>query len=171
MNAQDVILGARVAHLRELKTEVEKLKAENLRLKDENAALASHFDLALVAANDLRNLPDGGRLVIVDGWNRILGADKTDRDRPSLERRWRDYLAEHPLDSVWIVYDGPVMNSFIPSPRLRVSYTGGTGAHRADRLIVDFVRMATWLGLGRKVKVETSDKDFLRTLKSLAPHL
>ena len=46
VSAQDIILGSRVAHLRELKTELEKLKAENARLHDENQSLKNHFDLA-----------------------------------------------------------------------------------------------------------------------------
>ncbi|MBQ8126642.1 MAG: hypothetical protein IJ173_12340, partial [Kiritimatiellae bacterium] len=69
MNAQDVILSSKVLHLRELKGEVERLKAECQRLRNESAALKEHFDLALVAAQDLRALPDGGAFVVVDGWN------------------------------------------------------------------------------------------------------
>ena len=80
MSAQDIILGSRVAHLRELKTELEKLKAENARLHDENQSLKNHFDLALIAAEDLRGLSPEGKLVIIDGWNQILGAQKVARN-------------------------------------------------------------------------------------------
>ena len=50
MNAQDVILGSRVAHLRELKTEISRLKSENDALRTENEELKNHFDLAVLAA-------------------------------------------------------------------------------------------------------------------------
>ncbi len=57
MSAQDLILGARVAHVRELKAELAQEKAANAALRDENAALKAHFDFALLAAQDLRDLP------------------------------------------------------------------------------------------------------------------
>ena len=61
MSAQDVILGSRVAHVRELKTEIEKLKAENARLHDENESLNAHFAQALLAAAPrLEVSPEGG---------------------------------------------------------------------------------------------------------------
>lgn len=62
MSAQDVILGARVAHIGELKREIERLKAENAALKAEKESLGAHFDLALIAAEDLRSLAEGGKL-------------------------------------------------------------------------------------------------------------
>lgn len=46
MGSQDVILGARVAHVRELKTELAKVNSEVQRLRGENAALLAHFDMA-----------------------------------------------------------------------------------------------------------------------------
>lgn len=166
MSAQDVILGARVAHVRELKSEVERLKSENARLRDENSALLAHFELALVAAQDLRALPPGGRLVLVDGWNRILGAGKIAANPADLVAKMRARLVEDPDDFVWIVFDGPKEN-VVNEPRLRVSYTGGTGPHRADRFIVDFVRMARYLGLHDRVSVETDDKDFLSRIRRI----
>ena len=44
--------------------------------------------------------------------------------------------------------------------RLRVSYTGGTGAHRADRLVCDYLRMRRYGGQKGRVVVVTNDKDF-----------
>lgn len=166
MGAQDVILGARVAHLRELKTEIEKLKADNARLRDENVALAHHFDLALLAAADLRTLPDGGKLVILDGWNLILGAQKEAHSPDKLIAQAQAHLAAHPADRVWIVFDGP-KESVRNEERLRVSYTGGTGAHRADRFIIDFIRMARYRGDLSRIEVRTHDKDFRKALDRL----
>lgn len=169
MSAQDVILGARVAHLRELKAEVERLKADNARLRDDNAALAHHFDLALLAAEDLRTLPPEGRLVILDGWNLILGAQKEAHSPDELIAQAKAHLAAHPADRVWIVFDGPKENAF-NEDRLRVSYTGGTGAHRADQFIVDFIRMARFRGDLSRLEVRTHDKDFQKEVSRLVRH-
>ena len=81
MSAQDLILGARVAHVRELQTALAQEKAANAALRDENAALKAHFDFALLAAEDLKGLKPGERLELWDGWNLVLGAQKEARDR------------------------------------------------------------------------------------------
>ena len=159
MSAQDVIMGSRVAHVRELRAEIEKLKAENAALRDERDSLKAHFDLALLAATDLRS---GEPLEIWDGWNLILGAKKEARDRADLIAR-----AQASGRRVWIVFDGHDENVHLPGANVRVSYTGGTGEHRADKFIVDFVRMAKYLGLADKVSVRTNDKDFLKTVQRL----
>ena len=159
MSAQDIIMGSRVAHVRELKTEIEKLKAENAALRDERDSLKAHFDLALLAAMDLRN---GEPLEIWDGWNLILGAQKEARDRADLIARARASGRR-----IWIVFDGHDENVQLLGTNVRVSYTGGTGEHRADKFIVDFVRMAKYLGLAAGVSVRTNDKDFLKTVQRL----
>ena len=166
MGSQEVIFGARVAHLRELKTALEKANAEIQRLRGENAALLAHFDVALAAAVDLRSLPEGGRMVVVDGWNQVLGAGRSAHDREGLEALWRGYLESHPLDSVWIVYDGSREGSRCEG-RLRTSYTGGEGQQRADRFICDFARMAMWLGEAAKVEVRTDDKKLAKSVARL----
>ena len=156
MSAQDVIMGSRVAHVRELKAEIEKLRAENAALRDERDSLKAHFDLALLAAMDLRK---GEALEVWDGWNLILGAKKEAKDRAELMAQ-----AQASGRRVWIVFDGPDENVHLLGANVRVSYTGGAGAHRADKLIVDFVRMAAYLGLADKVTVRTNDKDFRKAV-------
>lgn len=163
MSAQDLILGARVAHVRELKTEVAKLKTELAALRAEKESLEAHFAVALIAA---RELEEAGRLELWDGWNLILGATKAAGDRAALEHQAREKLIAEPTLKIWIVYDGP--NERVRNDgRLRVSYTGGTGPHRADRFIVDFVRMAVYLGFGEKISVRTNDKDFRACVERL----
>jgi len=157
MNAQELIMGSRVAKVRELKTRIEKLTEENRRLRAEYDSLKSHFDLALQAAMELKD----GELEIWDGWNLILGAKKEARDRADLIAQ-----AEATGKRVWIVLDGSE-ESVRFSGRVCVSYTGGTGAHRADKLICDFVRMAVYLGLADRVKVRTNDKDFAAEVQRL----
>ena len=159
MSAQDVILGARAAHVRELRAEVERLKAENAALREASASLRAHFDLALLAAADLR---DGGELEVWDGWNLILGSAKEARGRDELVAR-----AQASGRRVWIVFDGPDEAVRRVDARVRVSYTGGTGEQRADRLICDFVRMAAFLGLADRVTVRTHDKALLAQIRRL----
>lgn len=163
MSAQDLILGARVAHLKELKTEIAKLKAENTSLKSEHEALQAHFALALIAAEDLKGKT---YLELWDGWNLILGATKSAKDREELFAQAREKLKTNADLKIWIVFDGP-HEHVVAEDRLRISYTGGTGEHRADRLIVDFVRMAVYLGLADKLSVRTNDKDFIRQINRL----
>ena len=157
MDAQAVMLGSRVAHLRELKTEVEKLKHENAELRKENAELKAHLDFAILAAADLAV----GELEIWDGWNLILGAKKEARDREDLIGQ-----AKASGKRVWIVFDGHEVSSRTEG-NVRITYTGGTGEHRADKFICDFLRMARFRGDISKIKVWTNDKDFLREVKRL----
>lgn len=168
MNAQDVILGSRVAHVRELRAEVGRLREENRRLREANAELESHFDLALTAAEDLRRLSADGRLVLVDGWNLILGADREARDRDELLAQAKSHVAERPQDIVWIVLDGPKAGTSVDG-RVRVTYTGGKGPHRADRFICDFLRMARFRGDASRIEVCTHDKDFRKEVARLVP--
>ena len=166
MNAQDMIEAARLVRVRELQTALTKAAAENLRLKTENEMLFAHFDLAILAANDLAALPPDGRLVIVDGWNMILGANKVAKDRAELVAQAKAHVAEHPSDFVWIVLDGPRASSSVDG-RVRVSYTGGVGAHRADKFICDFLKMARFRGDIRRIEVRTDDKDFKKEVRSI----
>ena len=165
-SAQNLLMDSRLMHVRELRTEVDRLKADCARLRDENAMLSEHFDLALVAAQDLRDLPTGARQIVIDGWNLILGADREAGSSEQLLEQARAHLAAHPDDRVWIVFDGPREN-VVNEARLRVSYTGGSGAHRADRFIYAYLRMARWLGLADRVEVKTHDRDFKRTVARL----
>jgi len=180
VTAQDMIAAARLTRVRELQTQLAKAAAENARLAAENAELTAHLDLALLAAEDLRTLPAGGRFVIVDGWNVILVARKRGeahdfraRHPADLVAEAKGYLAAHPLDFVWIVFDGPRENSKmvgadVPGrPRLRISYTGGIGAHRADRFICDFLRMAKFRGSLECICVASHDKDFGKEVRRL----
>ena len=158
MSAQDIILGSRVAHVRELKAEVESLKAENAALRDERDSLKAHFDLALLAAMDLKG---DEPLEIWDGWNLILGAKKEAKDRADLIAQ-----AKASGKRVWIVLDGHDENVTLDG-NVRISYTGGQGEHRADKFIIDFVRMAAYLGLAGGLTVRTNDKDFRKAVQRL----
>ena len=158
MNAQDIIRSAQLTHVRELQTALTKAAAENTALHNELDSLKAHFDMALLAAMDLKG---GEALDIWDGWNLILGAQKEAKDRADLVAQ-----AKASGKRVWIVLDGHDENVVLDG-RVRVSYTGGEGEHRADKFIVDFVRMAKYLGLADRVSVRTHDKDFLAKLRKI----
>ena len=49
-----------------------------------------------------------------------------------------------------------------------MTYTGGTGPHRADRLILDYAHAARILGLDTsRIMVDTADKALAKKLASL----
>ena len=158
MNAQDIIWSSQLTRVRELQTALGKAAAENAALHNELDSLKAHFDMALLAAMDLKG---GEALEIWDGWNLILGAQKEAKDRADLVAQ-----AKASGKRVWIVLDGHDENVVLDG-RVRVSYTGGEGEHRADKFIVDFVRMAKYLGLADRVTVRTHDKDFLAKLRKI----
>ena len=98
MNAQDIIRSAQLARVRELQTALTKAAAENAALRDELDSLKAHFDLALLAAMDLKG---GEPFEIWDGWNLILGSPKEAKDRADLVAQ-----AKASGKRVWIVLDG-----------------------------------------------------------------
>ena len=76
-------------------------------------------------------------------------------------------LNPQPPTLIWIVFDGPEENSY-RRDWYRVTYTGGTGPHRADRLILDYVHAAKLLGLDvSRITVETADKALVKRLTAL----
>jgi hypothetical protein len=152
-------------------------KARLLRSESERDLLVAHFSLGLAALRDFENLAAGMEFRIVDGWNAILRLRNVSKLSPDgISALKREYLAELGIDpppsagkpagagdlppvSTWIVFDGKIANSYRSGP-YRVTYTGGTGAHRADRMILDFVNAARILGLDvSRITVETADKD------------
>ena len=157
MNTSDYQIAARIGEGRRLRDELDRLRRANHELREENESLAAHLDFAFLALTDLKASPEGGRLHLIDGWNLILGAQKEAHSREELIGNWRQFLAEHPLDAAWIVFDGPRENA-VNEGRLRISYTGGTGSQRADRFIGHFVRAAKYLGLDSRITVHSHDK-------------
>ncbi len=176
MTANDIFQDSRIARVRELKAENARLNEELARARDELESLRSHFSLALAAALDAAQLPADGRLAIVDGWNALLGSASvlTPEERRAAPSAKRDrlcaivhsWLDAHPRDIAWIVFDGARADGHADD-RLRVSFTGGTGAHRADRMICDYLRMRRLSGTAQTILVFTEDADFTREATSL----
>ena len=159
MNTQSLQIAARLGEARKLREEHAVLKRENARLRDEIASLEAHLDLAQTVLVDLG--AEGRRLVLVDGWNLILGAGSRFRTREALAAHYAALVEADPALVVWIIMDGPKANTE-GQGRLRITYTGGTGSQRADRFIKSVVRAAGFLGLGTKVEIHTRDKDLLK---------
>ncbi len=173
MTSNDIFRDTRVAHVRELKAEVSKLKEELADVKCERDSLDAHFALALAAAMDAERMPEDAELLIVDGWNVVIG---THRLSEEVRRAGRDRLMEELRARVrddarlyvWALFDGTQMNAVSEEDgRMRVGYTGGTGAHRADRMVCDYLRMRKILGLNHPVTVVTDDKDFAKEAAAL----
>lgn len=165
MKANDVFMNSRVAHVRELKSEISALKADLASTRTELSELRSHFDFAVRAAVDATALGEDGECVIVDGCNQLLAAGRRGELAPGAEfRERRTALVEQVRGEfagrndvlAWVVFDGPVESS-VAEGNLRVSYTGGEGAQRADRHIVDFLHALRLGGAKTKVVVITAD--------------
>ena len=173
MTTNDIFRDTRVAHVRELKAEVARLKEELARTRAAHAGLEGHFALALAAARDAERMPPNAELLIVDGWNAVIGTRRLDdaarharRDR--LVADLRACVATDPRLRVWALFDGAEMRAEAEADgRLRVGYTGGTGAHRVDRMVCDYLRMRKILGLNHAVTVVTDDKDFAKEAAAL----
>ncbi len=173
MTSNDIFRDTRVAHVRELKAEVARLKEELAREHDARESLESHFALALAAARDAERMVPDAELLVVDGWNAVIGTHRLDADarhagRDRLVAILRARVAADPRLHVWALFDGAEMRAAAESDgRLRVGYTGGTGAHRADRMVCDYLRMRKILGLNHAVTVVTDDKDFAKEAAAL----
>ena len=173
MTTNDIFRDTRVAHVRELKAEVARLKEELARTREARESLDRHFALALAAARDAERMPPDAELLIVDGWNAVIGTHRLDAaackaGRERLVERLRARAAADPRLNVWALFDGAEMGAAAEAGgRLRVGYTGGTGAHRADRMACDYLRMRKILGLNHAVTVVTDDKDFAKEAAAL----
>lgn len=197
MTANTIIEDARVARVRELKTSLAAAKERLARVEEERDSLLAHFDLALVALHDFEQLGEASQLHIIDGWNAILRHRNVSKlTSEEISQLKADYLASlgivplsvcrnpqpasaegfgaaspHPQTRIWIVFDGAEENSY-RSGAYRVTYTGGTGPHRADRMILDFVHAVRLLGLDTaRITVDTADKALAKKLTALGARI
>ena len=179
MKANDIIADARMLHLRELKAALAATKERLQKAESERDLLLAHFPLALAALDDFKGLSPRREFRIIDGWNAILRQRNISKlSSADVSRMKKEYLAGLGITSpgpegadvqpvcTWIVFDGETANSY-RSGGYRVTYTGGTGPHRADRMILDFVNAAKVLGLDvSRISAETADKDLSKRLSA-----
>ena len=180
MKANDIIADARMLHLRELKESLAATKERLQKAEAERDLLLAHFPLAMVALDDFKGLSPQQEFRIIDGWNAILRQRNISKlSSADVSRMKKEYLAnlgitspapggaDVPSVGTWIVFDGETAASY-RSGEYRVTYTGGTGPHRADRMILDFVNAAKVLGLDvSRISVETADKDLSKRLSAV----
>ena len=197
MKSNEIVVDARVSLVRNLKSELAESKKRLAEVEAERDVLLAHFSLGLAALFDFAQLPSEAPFRIIDGWNAILHSRAVSKlTSEDISRLKAEYLAARgivapsadtppsgscgevpamPPLSVWIVFDGTQANSY-RSGAYRVTYTGGTGAHRADRMIIDYIHAAKLLGLDvSRITVETVDKAFAKKIADLgarveAPH-
>lgn len=180
MKPNDIFADARVMQVRELKAALAETKTRLAKAESERDLLAAHFPLGMAALHDFESLAAESELRIIDGWNAILRMKNVSKlSSENISDLKKSYLtglgisepapegADLPPVSSWIVFDGKDANSYRVGA-YRVTYTGGTGAHRADRMIIDYVNVAKVLGLDvSRVVVETADKDLSKRLTAL----
>jgi hypothetical protein len=180
MKSNDIFADARVMQVRELKAALAETKARLAKAESERDLLAAHFPLGMAALHDFESLAAESELRIIDGWNAILRMKNVSKlSSEKVSELKKEYLAklgilqpaaestDLPQVSTWIIFDGKDANSY-RAGAYRVTYTGGTGAHRADRMIIDYVNAAKVLGLDvSRIAVETADKDLSKRLAAL----
>lgn len=171
MTTNDIVISARTAHVRELKAEISHLKTELAAAQAASAEWEKHFALALAAARDADLLPPSGMIIVLDGWNivfnsRFKGEGDAHLGKQRLIDAVRTYARAHPTVFAWLVFDGDEDNA-VSDGNCRVSYTGGAGEHRADRLVTDYVRLMRLTGRQADVSVVTNDKSFGKTVHAL----
>ena len=180
MKSNDIFADARVMQVRELKAALAETKARLAKAESERDLFAAHFPLGMAALHDFESLAAESELRIIDGWNAILRMKNVSKlSSENISDLKKSYLtglgisepttdgADLPPVSTWIIFDGKVANSYRAGAH-RVTYTGGTGAHRADRMIIDYVNVAKVLGLDvSRIIVETADKDLSKRITSL----
>ena len=180
MKSNDIFADARVMQVRELKAALAEAKARLAQAEAERDLLVAHFPLGMAALHDFESLAAGAELRIIDGWNAILRMKNVSKlSSEKVSELKKEYLAklgilepaaestELPPVSAWIIFDGKDANSY-RSGAYRVTYTGGSGAHRADRMIIDYVNVAKVLGLDvSRIAVETADKDLSKRITSI----
>ena len=175
MTANDIIQDSRLTHVRELRAEVARLKAELAAAQASCATWERHFAVALAAALDAEKLPPSGTILVLDGWNIVFNSkfkagDDAHLGKQNLIDAVRKYAQEHASDFIWLVFDGNEANAAADG-NFRLSYTGGDGAQRTDRLVTDYVRLMRLTGRQTPVTVVTNDKKFGKAVRSLGTNV
>jgi len=140
----------------------------NAILRHRNVSKLTSEEISCLKADYLANLgivpPDPS--VSAESPCPILQQKLTSSPDPQLST-----LNSEPLTRIWIVFDGSEENSY-RSGAYRVTYTGGTGPHRADRLILDYVHAVRLLGFDTAhITVDTADKALAKKLTALGAQI
>lgn len=164
MKSQQLFQDSRVEHVRTLKAQLAAALERACTAESECAQWQAHFALALAAAQDLTAATArNGRLIILDGWNIQLNS------KPRLIDTVVTRANAQPQNNYWVVFDGPNENTALnkDNEHVRVTFTGGTGLHRADRLIIDYLHALRLTGGDlTRISIVTDDKDFRKLISN-----
>ena len=177
MNTADLFRDARVERVRELSARLRealaaKTEAENALASAE--ARAAEIALALYDIRAASLASPQARMTAIDGHNLLFAAKGMTSD-PAVERERRLALVEEMRafarrspkeDFIWLVFDGSIAGGEADG-NFRISYTGGEGGHRADRILCSYLRAARLAGASAKFRVVTSDSRFAREARKL----
>lgn len=75
--------------------------------------------------------------------------------------------APNPAVRAWIVFDGPTRHDTQASPNVRVTYSGGTGEHRADNVLLDNIRFFKTASPETTVFLASNDHDLCEAARKL----
>jgi hypothetical protein len=76
-------------------------------------------------------------------------------------------VARSPAVRAWIVFDGPKRHDTQAAPNVRVTYSGGTGEHRADSVILDNIRFFKSAAPEVGVFLVSNDADLCQSARRL----
>lgn len=147
-----------LARIRELESELADAKRALHEARCNLGEMEKHFAVAVAAVADAAKVGKDGRIAIVDGWN-ILNTTPV-KTKSALVSCVRREILSAGNAFVWIVFDGPEEKS-ASDGSLRITYTGGRGGQRADRLILDYIHALKFAGVRPKVELLTNDKPLL----------
>ena len=117
-------------------------------------------------------------ILLIDGHNVLFGlparymptrgtslpdADKRKKLTDDIVR----ITAPNPAVRAWVVFDGPTRSDSQASPNVRVTYSGGTGEHRADSVILDNLRFFKSSSPDTPVILVSNDNDLCAAARRL----
>lgn len=113
-------------------------------------------------------------ILLVDGHNVVFGlptrynpprggsaseAEKRNRLTSDIVR----VMAPNPASRAWIVFDGESRSDTQAAPNVRITYSGGTGEHRADGVLLDNIRFFRGADPGMTVLLVSNDTDLCKS--------
>ena len=72
-------------------------------------------------------------------------------------------MAPNPASRAWVVFDGATRSDTQAAPNVRVTYSGGTGEHRADGVLLDNIRFFKRTSPEMIVLLVSNDADLCKT--------
>lgn len=121
-------------------------------------------------------------ILLIDGHNVLFGlparynpprggAVNDAEKRKKLTADIARITAPNPAVRAWIVFDGPTRHDTQAAPNVRVTYSGGTGEHRADNVILDNIRFFKSAAPETTVFLVSNDQDLSQSARKLGAQI